>query len=61
LYSIFSENPDLLVSYAECLLYTYVATSLIFKVSVSAEVAGFAVSDKNIIDGECLSVVGYFE
>lgn len=44
MYSIFSENPGLLVSYAECLLY--VATSLIFKVSVSAEDAGFTVSLK---------------
>ena len=44
LYSIFSEDPGLLVSYAECLLY--VATSLIFKVCVPGEDAGFTVSDK---------------
>jgi hypothetical protein len=43
---MFSEDPDLLVSHAECLLY--VATSLIFKVSVSAEDARFTVSDKYI-------------
>ena len=47
LYSIFSENPGLLVSYAECLLY--IATSLIFEVSVSADDAGFAVSFKYIL------------